>query len=108
DGFPRLTRLECDWTGCTREAAQHKEQVHSHPFFAELLGFWLTLINGATSEASAEAGAMAWLGRISYSFYLWQGPTLLPMKRAHLAGGKRCRRDASNRVVDDSADRRTL
>jgi peptidoglycan/LPS O-acetylase OafA/YrhL len=46
--------------------------------------FALLLLTTLHRKHAANAGAMAWLGRISYGFYLWQGPALLACERVGL------------------------
>jgi peptidoglycan/LPS O-acetylase OafA/YrhL len=46
--------------------------------------FGLLLLTALHPKHPPKAGAMAWLGRISYAFYLWQGPALLACETAGL------------------------
>jgi peptidoglycan/LPS O-acetylase OafA/YrhL len=62
--------------------------IYTIGFSMSAWAFGLLLLSALHLKRSPKAGAMAWLGRISYAFYLWHGAVLLAFERAGIGPWK--------------------
>jgi peptidoglycan/LPS O-acetylase OafA/YrhL len=62
--------------------------IYTIGFSMSAWAFGLLLLSALHLKHPPKAGAMAWLGRISYAFYLWHGAVLLAFERAGIGPWK--------------------